>query len=94
MSERPAEKLVEALVNKYGSVSNKELAFQQVSQIDGVTVEEGEIEEVSEVEAFNRFASSLEDKIGPVGVRFARQALQEVSVPEKVTEKIADKYAR
>jgi hypothetical protein len=86
--------LVRSLVEKYGSVSNEELAMKQVKEIKGVAVEEGEVAEVEDEDAFEKYVKDLEGKIGPVATRFARQAVDDTEVPEEDLEKIPDKYRR
>lgn len=89
------KKLIEAIIEKYGSVSNQDLAVTVANKVEGLEVdEEGKIKSGASNKSLKRLVDSIEDAVGPVALRFVRDSIDEGEVSEEVMEELPEKYKR
>lgn len=88
-------RLIEAVIEKYSSVSNLALAKRILGRVEGLEIDEdGSVKKGAYPENVKEVVVILKDTVGPVALRFIRDAVDETEPSEKVLEKLPDDFKR
>ncbi len=88
------EKVAQGLLDRYGSVSDPELAVKMARDVEGISFSGDEVAEVEGPEALQDLVEKIRETVGPVALKFIRETLEEQEGTGELEEGLPDEYTR